>query len=80
MFAAGGVSSSIGRAFLLVGIIGSAPGAITFLRLITGGDVARPLAAKVQAAMFVICVVFLALCVRSFREAKARRLATAGAA
>lgn len=64
----------------LVGIIGSAPGAIKFLQLITGGDVARPLAAKVQAAMFVICVVFLMLCVRSFLEAKARRLAAAGTA
>lgn len=62
----------------LLGILGSAPGAISFLRLITGGDVARPLAAKVQGAMFVICVVFLALCVRSFIEARARR--TAGVA
>lgn len=63
----------------LVGIIGSAPGAITFLKLITGGQVARPLAAKVQAAMFVTCVIFLVLCVRSFQEARARRREAAAA-
>ncbi len=57
----------------LVGVLGSAPGALTFLKLITGTDVARPLAAKVQAAMFVTCAVFLVLCIRSFQEARARR-------
>lgn len=61
----------------LLGVLGSAPGAISFLRLITGGDVARPFAAKIQAAMFVICAVFLALCVRSFQQARARRIASA---
>lgn len=60
----------------LVGILGAAPGALTFLKLITGGDVARPLAAKIQAAMFVTCTVFLVLCIRSFQNARARRLAT----
>jgi uncharacterized membrane protein HdeD (DUF308 family) len=57
----------------LVGVLGAAPGALTFLKLITGTDVARPLAAKVQAAMFVTCAVFLVLCIRSFQEARARR-------
>ncbi len=61
----------------LLGVVGAAPGAITFLRLITGDAVARPLAAKVQAAMFVTCAVFLVLCVRSFQEARARRNAAA---
>jgi hypothetical protein len=61
----------------LLGILGSAPGAISFLRLITGSEVARPFAVKIQAAMFVICVVFLVLCVRSFQEARARRIASA---
>jgi hypothetical protein len=62
----------------LLGVVGSAPGALTFLRLITGDAVARPLAAKVQAAMFVTCTVFLVLCVRSFQEARAQRNAAAG--
>jgi len=57
----------------LLGIGGSAMGMISFLKLVTGSDVARPTAAKVQAAMFVICLVFLALCIKSFRAARARR-------
>ncbi len=62
----------------LLGVAGSAMGFLSFLRLITGGDVAaRPLAVRVQAAMFVICLVFLGLCVRSFRDARARRLSGA---
>lgn len=64
----------------LVGIAGSVMGTVKFLQLISGGDVARPLAAQVQAAMFVICLVFLVLCIRSFKQARARRVAAAGAA
>lgn len=60
-------------ALALLGVLGSTMGLVSFLRLIAGGDVARPLAAKVQAAMFAICLVFLGLCIRSFREARARR-------
>jgi hypothetical protein len=59
----------------LLGVAGSIMGFVSFLRLITGGSAARPLAAQVQAAMFAICLVFLVLCVRSFREARARRMA-----
>jgi CheY-specific phosphatase CheX len=61
----------------LLGIAGSTMGFVTFLTFIGGGSVARPLAAQMQAAMFVICLVFLGLCVRSFREARARRVAGA---
>jgi hypothetical protein len=61
----------------LLGVLGSAPGAISWLRLMTGGEVARPLAVRIQAAMCLICVVFLVLCVRSFQEARARRTASA---
>jgi uncharacterized membrane protein HdeD (DUF308 family) len=66
-------------ALALLGVLGSSMGMISFLKLITGGDVARPAAARVQAAMFVICLVFLTLCIRSFREARARRVADAAA-
>ena len=61
-------------ALALLGVLGSSMG------MITGGDVARPTAARVQAAMFVICLVFLTLCIRSFREARARRVADAARA
>ena len=57
----------------LLGILGSARGAIGIFTLLGGGTVARPLAVQVQAAMFVICLVFLMLCIRSFREARKRR-------
>ena len=63
----------------LLGIAGSFTGFFNFLKLITGSLVARPLAAQTQSAMFVICLVFLGLCVRSFRDARAAREA-AGAA
>jgi len=62
----------------LLGALGSARGLPDFVTLLTGGDVARPVAAVVQGAMFVICLVFLVLCIRSFRAArKARQAAVA---
>jgi uncharacterized membrane protein HdeD (DUF308 family) len=67
-------------ALALLGVLGSAMGFVSFVRLITGGDVARPTAAMVQAAMFTICLIFLVLCIRSFREARARRVAEASRA
>ena len=63
----------------LLGILGSAMGFVSFLKLVTGTPLARPLGAQMQAAMFIICLVFLVLCIRSFREARARRLATGAA-
>ena len=63
----------------LIGIAGSAAGFFNYIKLITGSLVTRPLAAQTQGAMFVICLVFLGLCVRSFRDARAAREA-AGAA
>jgi hypothetical protein len=59
----------------LLGVLGTAPGAMALMRLLGGSDVARPFAVKIQGVMFVICLVFLVLCIRSFRQARARRLA-----
>ena len=60
----------------LLGTLGAAPGAVKYLRMLTGGlDGSRPLAAQVQAAMFVISLLFLILCIRSFTAARARRQA-----
>ncbi|MCC7052383.1 MAG: hypothetical protein IT355_03890 [Gemmatimonadaceae bacterium] len=59
----------------LLGVLGSAPGAVALLRLLAGEDGAVvALAAGAQAAMFVICLLFLILCIRSFMNARARRL------
>ncbi len=63
----------------LLGVLGSARGALGIVTMASGGTVARPLATQVQAAMFVICLVFLVLCIRSFREARRRRMAGAAA-
>ena len=60
-------------ALALLGVAGSTMGFVSFLRLIAGGAVARPFAAQMQAAMFFICTIFLGLCIRSFREARAAR-------
>ncbi len=61
----------------LLGVLGSARGAMGLVTMASGGTVARPFATQVQAAMFVICLVFLVLCIRSFREARKRREAEA---
>ena len=63
----------------LLGTLGSAAGAFRFAQMLTGTPAARPVAVMAQTAMFVVCAVLLALCVRSFRQARARREA-AGAA
>jgi hypothetical protein len=63
----------------LLGVLGSAPGAFKFIGMLMGTPVARPLAVRFQAIMFLACAVFVALCVRSFRAARARRAAGAAA-
>lgn len=61
----------------LLGMLGSARGLPGFVTLLTGGDVALPVASVVQGAMFVICLIFLLLCIRSFRAARQARQAAA---
>lgn len=50
----------------LVGLAGAARGIPAALRLASGGEVERPAAVIAQAIMALVCVVFLALAVRSF--------------
>jgi thiol:disulfide interchange protein len=58
----------------LLGFLGTIPGIIGVLQMAAGYSIARPDAAKVQAIMGSICLVFVLLCVRSFIAA--RRLRT----
>ena len=58
----------------LLGFLGTIPGLIGVIRMATGGFVARPEAAKVQAIMGSICLVYVLLCVRSFIAARRARL------
>ncbi len=58
----------------LLGFLGTIPGIIGIIRLWSGQVVARPDAAKVQALMGMICLIFVLLCVRSFINARRSRL------
>lgn len=57
-------------AFGLLGLLGSLMGLRKWPALLSGGDVERPLAAWEQLLMFLICSVFLTLCVKSFAAAR----------
>jgi hypothetical protein len=59
----------------LLGFLGTIPGFIGIIHLWSGQAVARPDAAKVQAMMGTICLIFVLLCVRSFINARRSRLA-----
>ncbi len=61
----------------LLGTAGSVTGIKGVATMLTGGTVARPLAASAQSAMFVLSLAFLIFAVRSFIAA--RRSAEPGA-
>ena len=63
----------------LLGVLGSARGLPGFFAILSGDQIARPLGALVQGAMFAICLIFLVLCIRSFRAARKARQAAATA-
>jgi len=57
----------------LLGFLFTTPGLIDVLRMMRGVAVRRPAAAEAQSIMWVICGVFVALCVRSFINARRKR-------
>jgi uncharacterized membrane protein len=59
----------------LLGFAGTVSGLMKLPVLLTGGELARPAAVAVQAAMVIVCLVFVLLCVWSF--IKARRASAA---
>jgi len=59
----------------LLGFLGTVPGIIGVVQMAAGHFVARPDAAKVQAIMGSLCLVYVLLCVRSFVSARRARLA-----
>lgn len=61
----------------LLGIVATVPGVVKFFQWLGGGDIARPDAAKAQAAMCLLTVLYLALSVRSFINARRARQAQA---
>ena len=54
----------------LLGFAGTVSGLIKLPGLLTGREVARPAAVAVQAAMAIVCLIFVLLCVRSFIKAR----------
>jgi len=59
----------------LLGFLGTIPGIIGVVQMAAGHTVARPEAARVQAVMGTICLVYVLLCVRSFIAARRARVA-----
>jgi uncharacterized membrane protein HdeD (DUF308 family) len=61
----------------LLAFLGGLPGLVRFFVFIHGGTVARPNAVLEQAILAALSLVFVALCVRSFIEARRARAASA---
>jgi len=59
----------------LLGVLGSAKGLFSLPALLSGAEVVRPIAVIAQSATAVVCLVFLGLCIKSFIDARRRRLA-----
>ena len=58
----------------LLGFLGTIPGIIGVIQMAAGHATARPDAARVQALMGALCLIFVLLCVRSFIEARRTRV------
>jgi uncharacterized membrane protein HdeD (DUF308 family) len=56
-----------------LGLIGFLGAAVMVIRALAAGVIERPLAFTLQIAMAVLCVGFVALCVKSFIDARRRR-------
>jgi len=54
----------------LLGFAGASRGFAKLPALLTGGEVEKPVAAYVQIAMSLVCLVFLVLCIGSFVKAR----------
>ncbi len=61
----------------VIGFAGTFSGLLGLVTMMTGGEVANPAAVIGRAVMAVLCLAFVALCVKSFLDA--RRLRTAEA-
>ena len=57
-------------AFGVLGLLGSLMGAKNWPKILTGQEVPRPLASWEQLLMFLICLIFVFLCVKSFSSAR----------
>jgi hypothetical protein len=58
----------------LLGFLGTAMGLIQWLRMLGGAVVANPPATESKAAMAILALIYVVLCVRSFISARRARL------
>ena len=58
----------------LIGFLGTIPGVIGVVKMAMGSTVARPTAAIYQSITWLICLIFVGLCVRSFIAARRARV------
>jgi hypothetical protein len=59
----------------MIGFLGSIRGLPGFLRLLSGEEIARPGAAIAQVIMALACIIFVALGVKSFIDARRKQAA-----
>jgi hypothetical protein len=59
----------------LLGFLGTVPGLVKLPALLMGGDVQRPAAVIAQSIMAVLMAIYVAMCVKSFIDARRRRAA-----
>jgi len=57
----------------LLGFLGSVPGLLKLGPLLSGGEVARPIAVVAQSIMAILMAIYVAMCVKSFIEARRSR-------
>ena len=57
----------------LLGFLGTVSGLVKLPTLLSGGEVARPAAVIAQSIMAVLMAIYVAMCVKSFIDARRRR-------
>ena len=57
----------------LIGFLGSVPGLLKAGALISGGPLERPMAVAAQSVMAILMAIFVAMCVKSFIDARRNR-------
>jgi len=57
----------------LLGFLGTVPGLLKIGTMLSGGEVTRPAAVIAQSIMAVLMAVYVAMCVKSFIDARKRR-------
>jgi hypothetical protein len=60
---------------VMIGLIGFVGGIVNGVRVVLKGPIEKPIAFGITCAMIVVCGLFVALCVRSFIQARKARTA-----